>query len=922
MTRQWFLAGALTSLLTIAVTPRVDVSAAVNIYVSPHGNDQWPGRLATANADGTDGPLATPTGARDAVRRLRAGGEKGPVTVLFRGGTYRMNEPLVLQPQDSGTEQGPVVYAAFEGEQPVLSGGRPIRGWKAESDGLWRVEIPAVAAGQWSFQQLWINGRRQVRARTPNKGYYRMVRKAPPAPDATGKLVPRDRTAFVFTAGDLASWPDLAGAQVVVFHSWETSRLRIAGVDEVQRLVSFTGPSQWPFERWEKKQRYYVENVREALDVPGEWYLDGSTGTLYYRAMPGEEVSRAEVVAPRLTSLLELRGRTEQKQFVQYVGFRGLTFSHEDWTLEPQGHSDPQAVVTAPAAILADGARHCTFEQCEISHVGDYALWLRRGCKDCRIVHCRIHDLGVGGVRIGEAGRADDDEAESSRNTVDNNHVYDGGHVYPAGVGVWVAQSSHNTISHNEIHDFFYSGMSIGWNWNDAPNRCHHNMIEYNHVHHLMKGVLSDGGAIYTLGAAPGSVIRNNVFHDVWSYENPPFGWGIYLDATTSGYTVENNLVYNIHSGCLMYSNGGHENVIRNNIFAFPANYMLWPFWEKRPNTFTRNILYITQGTLFVPFTERSLKARLAANQPLGIWDKNLYWHTQQREQLEFFKRSFSEWQALGLDEHSRIADPRFINPAARDFRLQPTSPAFRLGFQPIDTSQVGLYGDAAWVREPRQAKHPQTVLPGPPAPPQPLEIDEDFENTAVGDTPENLIPSGREQGASIRVSDEQAASGKQSLKVTDSKTLQPSWQPHFFYQPHLTQGTVRQSFDLKLQPGAMCFTQWRDETEYPASVGPSVTFDGSGRITASGKLLLTVPTDGWIHVQIDARIGKHAPRTFTLTIISPDGKHHSFTNLPIAGSAFRELHWLGVVSTAAADTAFYLDNFKVKRTDKPRNHH
>ncbi len=151
---------------------------------------------------------------------------------------------------------------------------------------------------------------------------------------------------------------------------------------------------------------------------------------------------------------------------------------------------------------------------------------------------------------------------------MDNNHIFDGGHVYAAGIGIWVAQSSGNRIAHNDIHDLRYSGMSIGWNWNDAPNRTHHNVIELNHVHDMGHGVLSDAGLIYCLGVSPGSVIRNNVFHDMWPYSNPPLGWGIYLDATCGGYLVENNLVYNTLSGGLMYNNGGHEHVIQNNIFA------------------------------------------------------------------------------------------------------------------------------------------------------------------------------------------------------------------------------------------------------------------------------------------------------------------------------------------------------------------
>ncbi|MFH1265857.1 MAG: right-handed parallel beta-helix repeat-containing protein [Planctomycetota bacterium] len=884
------------------------------LYVAPDGSDKWSGRLPTANAAKTDGPLATPLAARDAVRRLRAAGEKGPVTVRLRGGTYWMTEPFVLEPQDSGTADGPTVYAAHESERPVLSGGRVIRGWQARVGGPWSTTIPEVAAGQWSFQQLWVGGQRRRRARSPNEDYYRMVQKAPPAADAAGKPVPRDRTAFLFAADNIKPWPDLKEAQVVVFHSWETSRLRIAGVDESQRLVTFTGPSCWPFENWEKKQRYYVENVREALDAPGEWYLDRSTGTLYYYPMPGEDMAKAEVIAPRLTRLVDLRGRPDESQFVQYVTFRGIAFSHEDWTLEPQGHSDSQAVVTAPAAVMADGARHCVIEKCEISHVGDYGVWLRRGCKDCRIVENRIRDLGVGGVRIGEAQLPATDEAESSDNTVDNNHIFDGGHVYPAGVGVWVGQSSRNTISHNEIHDFSYSGMSIGWNWDDAPNRCHHNTIELNHVHHVMKGMLSDGGAIYTLGVSTGSVIRNNVFHDVWSYANPPFGWGIYLDATTGGYLVENNVVYNIHAGCLMYSNGGHEHVIRNNIFAFPANYMLWPFWEKRPTAFQHNLMIMTQGTLFVPFTERTLRERLAAKESSGPWDENLYWHTAEREGLKFFKTSFAEWQALGLDRKSLVADPRFVNAAEYDFRLQPGSPALGLGFQPIDTSRVGLYGDPAWVEEGRRVKHPKTVFPPPPPPPQPREVAEDFEKCELGASPELAMVSGEQQGASIRVTDEQAASGKRSLKVKDTKGLEPSWQPHFFYQPHIVEGTVRQSFDLKLQPGALLFTEWRDETTYPACVGPSVTFDSSGRITAGGKLLTTVPIDGWIHVEIEAALGKGASGKFTLTLVPRGGARQVFADLPMPGSAFRELHWLGFVSTAAADTAFFVDNLEIKR--------
>jgi len=548
--------------------------------------------------------------------------------------------------------------------------------------------------------------------------------------------------------------------------------------------------------------------------------------------------------------------------------------------------------------------------------VGTYGIWFRRGCKDCRIQRNRLFDLGAGGVRVGEATMAKTDAAESSRTLVDNNHIFDGGHVYAAGVGIWVAQSSHNRISHNDIHDLLYSGISIGWNWDDAENRTHHNVIEWNHVHHLVHGVLSDAGLIYCLGVSPGSVIRNNVFHDIWPYAQPPFGWGIYLDAKCGAYLVENNLVYNTNSGGLMFNNGGHEHVIRNNIFARSATHALWPYSEKRPSTFRRNIVYLTQGDLLIPYGERSLAERLAAKEPLGDWDENTYWHTDGADALRFYRRDFAQWQSLGLDRRSRIADPLFVDADRGDFGLKPTSPALGLGFEPLDVSRAGLYGDAAWTDEARHAACRMTPLPPPPPPPKPLQIDDGFEKTPVGSHPADAQVSGEERGASIVISGQRAAAGARSLKITDSKILQPSWQPHFFYQPHISEGVVRQSFDVWFDPQAEFFTEWRDTAAYPQNVGPSVRFEGNGKVSVSGSELAEIPSEQWVHVEIEARVGKEASRTFKLTLTPAGEPSQVFENLAMVGGQFSELHWLGFSSTAAADTAFFLDNLKIQLRD------
>jgi hypothetical protein len=897
---------AATAGLLAAALPQVE------LHVATEGRDGWSGRLAAPNANRTDGPLASLAGARDRLRRLRleAGGRLGPVTVWVRGGSYRLTAPLVFEPQDSGTAEAPVVFAATEGERPVFSGGEVLTGFR-QSGPHWEVEIPEVRAGHWYFHQLWVNGQRRQRARSPNEGYHRIARLVPGPPRPNAKPVAPDR--FHFAPGDLEPWARLADVNLILMHSWETSIHPLKSVDARSNLVEFAAPLKewWGLGYWETNQRYYVENALELLDQPGEWYLNRDTGVLTYWPKPGERLGATEVVAPRLTEFVRFAGNADQGELVRHVSLRGLAFHHADWVLNPRGNSSTQAAVEVPAAITADGALHCAVESCEVARIGTYALWFRRGCKDGRLQRNRLFDLGAGGIRVGEDRMARTDEAETSRTLVDNNHIFDGGRVYPGCVGIWVAQSSGNRVSHNDIHDLFYTGISVGWNWGLEPNRTSNNLIEFNHVHDLGQGVLSDAGLIYCLGVSPGSVIRNNVFHDMWPYSAPAFGWGIYLDAQCGQYRVESNLVFNTRSGGLMFNNGGHAHLIRNNIFALSVSHALWPYSEKRPSAFRRNIVYLTQGALLIPLGERSLKERLAAKEPPGDWDENLYWHTGGADQLRFYRHTFAEWQALGLDRHSRVADPRFLDAIGHDFRLHPDSPALPLGFQPFDISQAGLYGDPAWRDEASHARCPKRPLPPPPPPPRALELNDGFETTAVGAHPEQAHVSGEEQGASIRVTEQRAADGRRSLKITDSQTLQPSWQPHFFYEPHQTAGTLRHSFDVWLETNAQFFTEWRDAGDYPQNVGPSVRFDGGGEVSAGGRVLAKMPAGEWVHVEIEATLGRDAARTFRLTLTRRGGAPQTFADLPISGKAFREVHWLGYSSTAAADAVFYLDNLR-----------
>lgn len=687
----------------------------ITLYVAPNGNDAWSGAVAEPSAAGTDGPLATIAGARDALRKLKADGKRdGPVRVVIRGGTYRVAEPIVFGPEDSGTAEAPITYEAYENECPVIDGGRVVTGWKEEG-GRWTTAIPEVRDGAWYFSALWVNGERRQPARTPNSAHAAgdepaeedFFYSAGPVVEKNPKTGKEDKSnrKFRYREGDLKPWDTLEDAVVVVFHSWATSLLRVKDLDEANRIVEFTGPARWPFCRWRGDQWYFVENLYEALDQPGEWYLNRKTGRIDYLPMPGEDLAAAAIVAPAAKQLLLISGQPEKGEFVEHLTFKGLRFHHSEFTIEPEGHSDAQAAFAVPAAFEAVGARHCVIENCEAAHVGTYAVWFRRGCQDNRIVHSEAFDLGAGGVRIGEGVNPASENEAVLRNEIDNCFLHDGGRIFRSAVGIWVGRSSHNTITHNEVCDFRYSGLSIGWSWGYAESSAHHNVIEYNHVHHVGHGQLSDMGAIYTLGVSPGTVIRNNLFHDVMSNPKVSGGWGIYFDEGSTDILAENNVVYNTLTGTL-HQHYGKENRVQNNVFAFSHREQLIRSREEEHLSFyfDRNIVYFNNGRL------------LGSNWGNGnYWiDNNCYWDASGGE-VKFAGRTLEQWQAEGRDTHSIIADPLFVNAEHADFRLRPDSPALALGFKSIDVSKAGLYGDPEWVGKPKQIRRPPFSPPDGP---------------------------------------------------------------------------------------------------------------------------------------------------------------------------------------------------------------
>jgi parallel beta-helix repeat protein len=672
-----------------------------DFYVSLKGYSDWSGRLAEPNADRTDGPACSFAQAQQLVRQLKRDqpNRKTPIVVAIRGGNYFLPETLHFTPEDSGSEQAPVIYEAYGDERPVISGGRWIVGWTVDAQGRWHKVMPEVKSGQWSFAQLFVNDQRRFRPRLPQQGYYHVAEPVAPSPAAQG----RGFDGFQYANQDIrADWANRGDVELLAFHVWTASRMRIADVNAAARTVRFTGTtrgtSDWAAFR--KGNRYFVENVREALGEPGQWYLDRPRGELIYTPRGGEKPETTVVIAPRLPRLISLEGDTAARRWVRHLVFRGLTFAHDNWTLAAEGQSFPQAEVNLGAAVSAVAARNITFDTCAVRHVGGYAMAFGIGCRDNLVDRCELVDLGGGGVMIGAAtatGKQSwnaaprEPEEVVSHHTVRRCLIAHGGRLHSAAVGVWIGHSPFNRIVYNDIFDFYYTGISVGWVWGYAPSQAHDNDIGFNHVHTLGQHVLSDMGGIYTLGVSPGTRIHDNCFHDIDAFDYG--GWGLYTDEGSSNMVLENNVVYRTKTGGF-HQHYGKDNVLRNNVFAFSKNDQL-ERTRTEPHTsflFERNIVYWDGAgpLLGHNWADNHFKLR-----------NNVYWNSGGHAIRFPGNLTLEQWQTeRNQDQGSLVADPRFVDAAKYDFRLREDSPARKLGIKSLDAAQAGRGNPAVLTRD------------------------------------------------------------------------------------------------------------------------------------------------------------------------------------------------------------------------------
>ena len=489
-------------------------------------------------------------------------------------GTYRLTQPIIIRPEDK--------WLTMEAMgDVVITGGVQIKGWRKQGK-LWVADVPEWNGRPLEFRQIWVNGRKAVRARDV-ADFEQMWRIRGMDKEKEELYVPAAAVRKVLHARQV---------EMVLHEMWCVANLRVKDI-KVQgdsAAITFHNPEShihfmhpWPSPMVTTNghnSAFYLTNAKELLDTPGEWYLDTKEQRLYYMPLPGEDMRTAEVEVPALETLLKVEGTPDEP--VSYVTFKGITFRHATW-LRPSimGHAplqagmymieaykirpqisrpngdhklDNQGWVGRPAAAVEVNAaewvqfKNCTFEHCASTAL-DYHTFIKEG----RIDNCTFSDIGGSAILAGSFG-PEGHEAHLPYAPADmrsictglqilNNRIDDAANEDWGCLGIGAGFVRDIRIEHNEISNVSYTGISMGWGWNQQTCAMANNVVRANYIHHYARHMYDTAG-IYTLGSQPHTFIEENVVSDIYTpgYVHDPEHWFyLYTDEGSSYITVRNN---------------------------------------------------------------------------------------------------------------------------------------------------------------------------------------------------------------------------------------------------------------------------------------------------------------------------------------------------------------------------------------------
>lgn len=659
-------------------------------YVSTKGNNGWSGTLPDPNTAGSDGPWASVAHARTVIRARIADGMTEALTVLLRGGNYYLSEPLLFDERDSGRDGHTISYRNYPGETPVLNGGATLTGWQALPDGVQAVHFDA----SWLFSTLCAGGRRCRLARFPGKGYMRVAEMVTDNP----------KKQFRYAPGDVPESVDINSLRVFIWPgglngdwNWFSCSVKVNAVDPITRTITLDHPVAYEIGAG---SRYYLQNMREFLNEPDEFFVDRKANILYY--MPsGKGFDASSIVVPRVKRIIACVGSSETTR-VANLCFEGLTMRNSD---------------VMEGLVTLSNAERITICGCCIHCSGYHGILLDGWAQRNTISGNHIYDIGDTGIMV----HAPDNRSTmiSQGNIITNNHVHDTGQIVGHSAGIQLVFSGENSITHNRVHDTprysislkgLRNALSIGRRIGGIPVTSENvrnfaftrdNTIAFNDLSHANTDS-QDTGVIEAWGVGTGNIIRNNRIHD--SDIPFSFGFGIYLDDACDEFVVSHNLLDRLqrngagklHSPLMI--KGVHNHVF-NNLLVCNRAQMVATFCEmgKDPNRhlrLERNIA-VDCGDGVYGFTNWD-KPNHWDEDRLDISESNIFYNPRGVYLLENvpIAADFSTWKKIlggKYDQQTLLADPLVLDAEHGDYRLRYDSPAFALGFEEIDFRQIGL---------------------------------------------------------------------------------------------------------------------------------------------------------------------------------------------------------------------------------------
>lgn len=701
------------------------------IFVAPLGNDQGEGTK--------ESPFAT---FERALAETKLFARKEAVNIWFYEGSYSLSETILLENECSGTPEKPIIFSALPGAKVIVKGSQQLDllEWKEYRDGIYVAEVPASLG----FDQLFINGERQVRARFPNFDYQHPIRGGKGYQQVTGGTNHRYDTWFSYNSEIFSKkeWsnPETGIVHAFQSHNWGNMQYRIKEIDRDENKI-LLAEGGWQLQRahgiggsGNKSSWFYIENIFEELDVAGEWFLDTEANLLYYYPEAGLRLDNATIEVPVIKDLIKLKGSIDSP--VSNIHFRGFYFTHSSLTFmeeyEPLARGD--WAIHRGGAVFMEGTENIVIEDCDFETLGGNGVFMSAYNRNNQVKNCRFVHTGESAVCLVGSPSAVrfyqtwDDRQIDGKNwedmregldmepgpltedyplncVVENCIMHDFGDFGKQVAGVYISMSHKIRVSHNTIYNCPRAGICI----NDGTWGGH--IIEHNDIWETVRETgehgpfnswgrerqwKGGGGSnaefnkdLTKLDAIDVTILRNNRIAN-YRKSISAGNWTIDLDDGSSYYDIYNNL----NLGSTIKLRDGMARKVFNNITvsAVPLGWHVWP--EESEDEIYQNIFVISGKVPGAgePTNQFARPIKLPKNTKWSNrYDQNLYWNVNFPDAPLLLKnKSMKEWQAEGYDLNSTIADPLFVDPKNGDYSVKEDSPALKLGFKNFPMDKFG----------------------------------------------------------------------------------------------------------------------------------------------------------------------------------------------------------------------------------------